>query len=45
MAVYLVCYIISFILARQHFYMLSGLVFNYNSLVAVYKGLQGRRAT
>ena len=26
MAVYLVCYIISFILARQHFYMLSGLV-------------------
>lgn len=26
MAVYLVCYVTSFILARQHFYMLSGLV-------------------
>ena len=26
MLVYFVCYVISFILARQHFYMLSGLV-------------------
>ena len=41
MAVYLVCYIISFILARQHFLYAVWAGFNYSSLVAVYKGLQG----
>ena len=52
MLVYLICYIVSFILAWQHIYVLSGLVllgaavwagFNYSSLVAVYKGLYENR--
>ena len=43
MTVYLVSYSISFILARQHFYMLSGLVFNYSSPFGVLQGLRGQQ--
>lgn len=43
MAVYLICYVLSFILARQHFYMLSGLVLIIAALWLYYKDYSSSR--